>query len=511
MSIKRYVATADNTITNAYVSNLRTRGTGSNMGASDILEVFHIFGQESSSSSENARILIQFPTNKIATDRTGGIIPASGSVNFFLRLYNAKHSQTLPQNFNLLVTAVKSHWEEGNGLDMEEFSDLTYDITGSNWANRAVSTAWTKAGGDFIKDVSSSFSASFTTGVEDMELNITTLVEQWVNSAGNVLGSKSNYGVGVYLSDANEVASGSYYTKKFFARGTEFFFKRPVIEARWDSTVKDNRGNFYFSSSLAPGADNLNTLYMYNIINGQRKNIPAIGGGKARARILVSLYSGSAGNTAPIGRPLKLSIGGDVVASGHLNATGGYASFAGTGSYSASIAFTGSTSLTKVFDVWHYGGVEYFTGSITANTVAAASTNKVPTHITSLNNLKSSYSRSEKEVRFNLYTRERDWQPTIYTVASTSIANKIIEDAYYKIFRIIDNKLIIPYATGSTAPQAVGTNTTYTRLSYDDDGNYFDLDISLLEAGYSYAIQLMYYDNNSFREQPEIFKFRVEE
>ena len=52
MAIKRYYASADNTITNAFQSNLRTRGTGSNMGFSDILEVFSIYGQASSGSQE---------------------------------------------------------------------------------------------------------------------------------------------------------------------------------------------------------------------------------------------------------------------------------------------------------------------------------------------------------------------------------------------------------------------------------------------------------------------------
>ena len=129
MSIKRYVANADNSITNAYKSNLVTRGTGSNMGASDVLEVFHIYGQESSSSVEDQRILIEFPVANISSDRTDGIIPASGSVDFYLCLYNAKHSQTVPRNFDLVVSAVDGAWEEGDGLDMEGYSDLTYDDT----------------------------------------------------------------------------------------------------------------------------------------------------------------------------------------------------------------------------------------------------------------------------------------------------------------------------------------------------------------------------------------------
>jgi hypothetical protein len=43
MAIKRYTANADNSITNAFESNLQTRGTGSNAGAADVLETFSIF------------------------------------------------------------------------------------------------------------------------------------------------------------------------------------------------------------------------------------------------------------------------------------------------------------------------------------------------------------------------------------------------------------------------------------------------------------------------------------
>ena len=70
MGVKKYMATADNTITNAFKFNLTTRGTGSNMGAADILEVFHIYAQANSSSSENERVIIQFPISDITTNRT---------------------------------------------------------------------------------------------------------------------------------------------------------------------------------------------------------------------------------------------------------------------------------------------------------------------------------------------------------------------------------------------------------------------------------------------------------
>jgi hypothetical protein len=52
MAIKRYRATADNTIANGYQENLGTRATGSNMGQADVSEVYSIYGRESSTSSE---------------------------------------------------------------------------------------------------------------------------------------------------------------------------------------------------------------------------------------------------------------------------------------------------------------------------------------------------------------------------------------------------------------------------------------------------------------------------
>ena len=106
MAIRRYKATADNTITTGYQENLSTRGTGSNMGQADVSEVYSIYGRQSTSSAELSRILTQFDIDSISSDRTAGIVPANGSVSFYLRLYNAETSKTVPRNFDLVVSAV---------------------------------------------------------------------------------------------------------------------------------------------------------------------------------------------------------------------------------------------------------------------------------------------------------------------------------------------------------------------------------------------------------------------
>ena len=519
MAIKRYFATKDNTITNAFKSNLTTRGTGSNMGQSDVLEVFSIYGQASSSSglsSESSRVLIEFDTTDVAADRTAGDIPASGSVSFYLKMYNAKHGQTLPKSYTMEVKAVTGstgtrEWEEGFGLDMEGYTDLTAGGTGSNWVNRKSATAWTTQGGDYANpntDLSSSFTQVFDDGTEDLEIDVTTLVEQWINSAGNVLGPKNNYGFGVMLSSSHETEGRSYYTKKFFARGSEFFFKRPVLEARWDSRDLDNRGNFIYSSSLATADENLNKIYLYNYFRGQLRNIPGIGTGN----IYVSLFSGSADNSAPSGGALELVVDGTHVTHASRNrvVTGSYSS---KGIYTASVALTAaSTPLATVYDVWFSGSdtiadaagasIQYRTGSIIPSTVESYSIAPSDKFVTNITNLKSVYSTSET-ARFRVFVRSKDWCPTVYSVASKVAENTEIESGSYKIFRIIDELDVVPYGTGSDL---------HTAMSYDMSGNYFDFDMSMLQEGYMYGIKFTYYNNSigNWIEQPEVFKFRVE-
>ena len=52
MAVKRYKADADNTIVNTYKSNLETRATGSNSGYADVMEVYSVYGRQSSGSQE---------------------------------------------------------------------------------------------------------------------------------------------------------------------------------------------------------------------------------------------------------------------------------------------------------------------------------------------------------------------------------------------------------------------------------------------------------------------------
>ena len=640
MAIKRYIATSDNTITNAYQMDLSTRGTGSNMGAADTLEAFYIYGQVTSGpgaeshTAEKSRILVQFDVNKINTDRSNGLIPASGNIAWHLNLYNAPHSFSLPKDYKMVVKVCSGSWQEGRGLDMENYTDQTYEGIGSNWIRKGSSedgySAWLTNGGDFAESsLSPAYTASFVDGTEDLSVDISDIVEDWLTggdkaeatvdtseagtipadyeaqeftltdsqgtsityifdtstdtSAGSIVGLSGlttnrqvsqaivdavnntsqlrmlasladspsttitfqmqdlglagntdgglgvlditgssgdqfankvdfaggtgipNYGLGVFLSSSYETGSYSYYTKKFFARSSEYFFLRPNLEARWDSTTKDSAANFVQSSSLATAEDNLNTLYLYNYVRGQLQNIPANASHADPAvDMKVSLYSNSAGNVYD---KLPLPVGGDVAALDDTEAVGGIVS---TGVYTASLAM--SHSLDSVYAVWHYDDlVTYHTSSeIIVNNINASNYNPDPDYVTTIDNLKAVYS-TEEQARFRLFVRSKNWNPNNYTVMQTELPSEVIEDAYFSLYRIVDDYVVIPFGTGSAIqPQATGSAGSYTRLSYDISGNYFDLDMSLLQTGYEYGLKFAYYQNGSYREQKEVFKFKVE-
>jgi hypothetical protein len=238
------------------------------------------------------------------------------------------------------------------------------------------------------------------------------------------------------------------------------------LESRYDDAKKDNASTFYLSSALAPAADNLNNLYLYNYINGQLQNLPDVGTGK----ILLSIYSGT---TAPAGSKLKLPTGGGVVADGDTNVTGSYVS---TGIYSASFAYA-SSSITTVFPVWHSGSVEYATGSaVSVLTFDSLDNRDFDDFVILPANVKQSYSTAEK-ARIKLYVRPKDWSPTIY-----------------------------PDGTET----ASSTNDAFTKTSYDGEGNYFELDFSQFEAGYKYRASFVVKKDLSFIEQEDNIVFRVD-
>ena len=299
-----------------------------------------------------------------------------------------------------------------------------------------------------------------------------------------------NYGLLVKLSGSYESgATGkSYYTKKFFARSSHHYFEKPIIEIQWDNSIKDDRGMAYKSSSLASAEENLNNIYLYNRRRSGYMDIPSTG-----SDLLVKLVPSPGSPQEPITGP---------------NVTNNFitASRHSTGIYKATFSYSGSQQ--ELYDVWQsYNSstdtyTDLFTGSaISIKDDLTYSYNEIPNYVVNITNLKPSYHPDEVST-FRVYTRDKNWKPNIYTVAQSAAPIDTIRDAYYKVSRPVDNTTIIEYSTGSSV--------SYSSLSYDVSGSYFDLDMSILEPNYLYEISFLYKDGLDYVEQKEKFKFRVD-
>ena len=203
---------------------------------------------------------------------------------------------------------------------------------------------------------------------------------------------------------------------------------KPQIEVQWDDSIRDDRNYIVKSSSLAPASDNLNSIYYYNHFRGSLVDIPNTG-----SNLVVRLYPTLGGDPASI------------VQSGGLVDTVVTASKADTGIYKATFAYSGSQ--TTLNDVWFKSdaGTEtsLVTGSgFTVHTDDVDTAYPIPNYVVNITNLKQSYLQEEKAT-FRVYTRNKNWQPNIYTKARNSAPIDTIRDMYYKVVKISNNYEII--------------------------------------------------------------------
>lgn len=493
MSIKKFYAKSDTTITNAYKGDLTTRATESNMGLSDSMEVFFIFGQVPDENAnlpeklEESRIIICFDIDEVRNSYNNEF---PDDVKFVLKLSNAEHPYTLARNYNMNVYALEESFTEGTGLDMESY----LDEGGSSWSNRDIGAPWATSGAlnsnnaGITNDLITT--QKFENGDEDLEVDITSHIKKYFD---NLLLVDNGFAIIMDPSLTNGVSEQNYYTKKFFSRSSEFFFKRPVIEARRNDALLDDRNNFFRESLVHSEDVNKQRIYLYNSVEGVLMDYAA----PQNHSLFLRLYTDESRET--------------------LATTDAVAEFIsvtsqGNGAYYAEVILKESES-TEIYDRWYYSTqgdaaaenwIVVHESEFSVKTRTPSTSLKTVDHVSKITNMKNSYSKSEN-ARFRIYTRAKDWSPTIYTVASKGVESLIVEKVYYKIIRVSDNEEVIPYGLNES-----GVNNRHTMTSYDFKGNYFDLDMSLLEPGYMYGIRLMYLIDGEMKEAAEVFKFRVD-
>jgi hypothetical protein len=451
--IYRIYPIKDTFITNDYVAPNLTRLTGANLGFSEELDVFKRAGISgaigSAGSSSLGRALLQFDLSKFAELTASGDIPTAG-MTFRLRMNHKTRGCPEPESYSMTIRPVSSSWDEGDGMDVTEYTDDGY----SNWEKRSSTDYWVTAGGDYL--VSPTASAYFDDGTEDIDEDVTSIVSGWLS------GTFPNYGVGVSITASLESDSvyTDYYRKKFYSRHSSYRDRRPYLEVRVDDFRGDDRTNMQWSRT--------GSLWLYNVIGG--------------------VFS---------------SLAGEVVAS-IADASGVLlhvtASQVSTGIYSASFALpTGTYSGSLFYDRWRAGSVAQVTGTFTFSNPSPVNTLTQYPLTARIRNMQDEYLPEDVPV-FEVFFRKRPHTLPVVQTASLGPIPYIVERAWYAIENDATRERVVPFGTGSQ---------NHTRLSYGGSGNSFKFHMTNLHSGNVYRIVLLVDEQGRKQVIDPGFKFKV--
>lgn len=454
MAVLRVYPSKDTFITDYRRGN--TPQTGSNLGGSQVMRLFRvapISGSSTDVSGSRSRILMKFDLETFAA-LTSSHVANAGDIAYYLRLKNARHTETLPSSYDVEIRDISRDWDEGRGVDVEAYSDKGF----ANWMKAKSNVYWTAQGAD---SGSLRLEYHFDQGDEDVITVVDPIVNSWLT------GGLVNNGFMIQISSTLENGNTDYYYKSLHSRQTHFKDYRPYLEARWDDSLKDDRGNFVF--------DVTGNLYLYNVIRGQYTNIVGIGTGSNVLTVRIADASGTLFS----------------VSASHTGRTGIYsASFAiATGSYSGSV----------FYDYWFSGSRAYMTCSFVPSDDFSKCANRSELYVVNIMNLRNTYDDEEK-ARLQMFVRNVNYAPAVVATASSDLSSIIVTKGYYCVINDRTDEVVIPFGTGS--PES-------TRLSYDENGNYFDLYMSSLSPGNVYRIEFLFDEDGEQQIIDGSFKFRV--
>ena len=479
MSIARAYADKDTWITEASVT--------SNFGETPILEVWNNIN-EATQRKEFARILIRFSLSSLSADIVNnGRIPdprTDSGVSAFINLKNVKHSDNQAVNFALAVFPLTASWMEGRGLDNDNYSNTGF----ANAISATNTNAWMinngqSGGSTYIGAASRVYDSNSATqsflGEEDLRMDVTDYFKAYLNySTGTSIadGGSADHGFLIRMTDAYEakdapealsagqavsISGTAFYSKKFYSRETNTR-KRPFFEIEWDGAIKDNRENLLFSKTA--------NLFYYSLIDGELTDLNGTGPFPGHVTLsangvgmLTDAASGMAVTASRFSKGIyKVHIGSATNAAGYLNLTG------------INLGLSSSTSFTDSWTVTTAG--EYRTDSFSFDCLLPTSGygNYVTSnHVVTLPNLSDQYDPTTK-ARIRVFVKNNQTQWQTLTGTSTALNTAIIKSGTFEIRELVTNDAEVP-------EQA---------LSYDAEGNFFDLDNTLLYEGLRYKVVL---------------------
>jgi len=486
MSIVRAYADKDTWITDSAVS--------ANFGLSPILEVWNKYSNEKE-KKEYARILIKFDLDElkeeISVNKNYPDPRDSSTVSAFIRMNNVTHGEEQASDFDIYAFPLSATWVEGRGLDNDLKTNTGY--TNALYADNI--NLWTDlgalSGGEAYKGAfdaiydSNSAIQSFVHGEEDLKLDVTEWFKDYLD------GLSSNYGFMIRMGDKEEaqtdaeaaaagvntsVTGVSYFTKKFYGRETNTN-RRPYLELTWPETIKDDRKTLYFSRS----AD----LFYYNIVDGVLEDLDGTG----KFPGFVTLQADGVNIT-----PISLTAGRFSKGIYKLN-IGTATDDLGNALTGVNISLSSATNFTDTWSVTSAGYESSYTFNFEPKLPSIGNDNFTTSNlIVNLVNQKSEYDYgSVANIRVFIKDKTQVLQST--TATKTFIDSFIVKNGMYEIREKSTDYVEI----------------SEQNLSYDKDGNFFEINTNNLYPNVEYKIVLKLKVRNEtiIIDKPDLWNFTV--
>ena len=156
-------------------------------------------------------------------------------------------NKRIAASFDLICFPINKDWDEGRGYDISSEQYLVKQggnplMSGySNWNSATSMVNWDEPG-VYTNPTGSSAVTSYATqhfdlGNEDINMDITDIVKNWLS------GGSENNGIGIaYRRDYELLSTDTRYISSFFTNHTNTAFK-PAIEVIYNQTFKDDRSD----------------------------------------------------------------------------------------------------------------------------------------------------------------------------------------------------------------------------------------------------------------------------
>ncbi len=183
-------------------------------------------------STYSQRALVQFDVTSISKSISSGDI---SNPQFKLRMNVARECE-LPIKYNIYAFPISEPWVMGDGYVSDNGSTV-----GANWFYRDYygGTKWATTGSSYIQSLSATQSFNYQVG--DINMDITPIVNAWIN------GTVPNNGI-VLISSDEFAPTGSGFGLYFFSKDTNTIYE-PILDVGWANDYTFTTGSVTTSSA----------------------------------------------------------------------------------------------------------------------------------------------------------------------------------------------------------------------------------------------------------------------